>query len=558
MKKLLFASLLLIANVAFGETEAPRITPPSGGSVDTTSAHFSQYIDLEKIATPVAPAAIDLRFYAKTDDRLYVQNSAGIESELITGRPLTDDAVIAIMRNYNGDAILRFPTNGDTSGNTVLEVPPKDAYGSWWLSHYQGTNGFGETRSNNIFTQGYNLGLNAQVIQSGIGAAGSVIESFWAADETIRRIEYHPVTFRKINDLEVRSFSWEFDLTGPDVDTAAGSMGFRKFDFQNTALNNQYLSIVPSASANGGAEFRYSYATQLNHYTNNVLWLQQNNAAATAMISMMYVDSDDEVRIAAGGQQVKSLGDITIQNGAAADRIVLDKDGSISVDPSGGNNATIEGGTISLTRLGGNLAKIQNAASGADKFRISTQADGGILLGGLIDTDHVNITGGTHASGAGNLLIYNQNLTTGTMTYSVASDVIKTTHKFAWTNAMVVALGAVTSGDVTVGTLPAKTVVTNAYIVITGTGVSAGTFSVSLGRTSATYIDYIVSSDAEAAANTVYGDASGERGTNLTGYDLPSYTATTAVKVQFNSTVTNLDGITGSTGVVYLETMTVP
>lgn len=150
------------------------------------------------------------------------------------------------------------------------------------------------------------------------------------------------------------------------------------------------------------------------------------------------------------------------------------------------------------------------------------------------------------------------NLTAGTMTNTNQYELRRVWHRYDWTNAMVVALGAVLSGNVSVCTLPAKTILTNAYIVITSAGGTVTTLTVSLGRTAATYVDYIVASDAKAAANTVYGDASGERGTNLTGYDLPSFTGTTVVNAQFVSTGTNLNTVTTSTGTVYLETILLP
>lgn len=149
-------------------------------------------------------------------------------------------------------------------------------------------------------------------------------------------------------------------------------------------------------------------------------------------------------------------------------------------------------------------------------------------------------------------------LTTGTMTPGVAYSARVVIHSFAWTNAMVVALGSGLTGDVTVCTLPAKTVVHNCYVVITGAGAGVTTLTVAVGRTAAGYIDYIVASDAKAAANTVYGNASGERGTNLTSYDLPAYAGTTDVKAHFISTVENLDQTTGSTGLVILETSLAP
>jgi hypothetical protein len=162
------------------------------------------------------------------------------------------------------------------------------------------------------------------------------------------------------------------------------------------------------------------------------------------------------------------------------------------------------------------------------------------------------------AQGGGVVSIGANVMTAGTMTATKVGIDGVAIQRYDWTNAMVTALGAVTTGDITVCTLPAKTVVLNAYVVIDTADTSANALTVALGRVSATYIDYVVASDAKAAANTVYGDASGERGTNLTGYDLPSITGTTAVKAHFVKTTTNLSTVTASTGHIYLVTETLP
>lgn len=148
--------------------------------------------------------------------------------------------------------------------------------------------------------------------------------------------------------------------------------------------------------------------------------------------------------------------------------------------------------------------------------------------------------------------------TVGTMAAETQASLRETTHSVTWTNAQVVALGATTAGDISVVTLPAKTAIKNFYVIITGTAAGVTTLTVACGRTGAAYIDYIVASDAKAATNTVYGDASGERGTNLTGYDLPSYTGTTVLNCHFISTVQNLDQTTGSTGRVVFQTEVIP
>lgn len=149
-------------------------------------------------------------------------------------------------------------------------------------------------------------------------------------------------------------------------------------------------------------------------------------------------------------------------------------------------------------------------------------------------------------------------LTAATMTAENSANYRTTVHSYTWTNAQVVALGAVNAGDITVATLPAKTVVENVYTIIVTPDSSANNLTVACGRTGASFIDYIVASDAKAAANTVYGDASGERGTNLTGYDLPSYTSTTTVTCHFIKTTTTLNTVVGSTGRVILVTTLVP
>lgn len=151
-----------------------------------------------------------------------------------------------------------------------------------------------------------------------------------------------------------------------------------------------------------------------------------------------------------------------------------------------------------------------------------------------------------------------QELTAGTMTYSTKALLGTTIHRFDWTNAMIVALGAVGAGDITVCTLPAQTVVTNVYVVINTPDTSANALTVAVGRTAAAYTDYIGASDAKAVGGTVYGAVVGDRGANLTGYDLPSYSATTDVVAHFIKAVTALNTVVACTGSVLIETLLLP
>ena len=153
-----------------------------------------------------------------------------------------------------------------------------------------------------------------------------------------------------------------------------------------------------------------------------------------------------------------------------------------------------------------------------------------------------------------------QVLTPGTAIPGVQAVSDAVISKFSWTNAQIVALGAVLSGNIALCTLPARTRVKGVLIVITGQGAGTTTLTVSMGRTAAAYVDYMTASNAQGAANTVYGDLVAELGTNMNTFvgDLPSMTATTLINLQFVSTVQNLSSCTGSSGDVYLETIVLP
>lgn len=152
-------------------------------------------------------------------------------------------------------------------------------------------------------------------------------------------------------------------------------------------------------------------------------------------------------------------------------------------------------------------------------------------------------------------------LTAATATASNTAELRTFTHAYSWTNAMVVALGGA-SGDLGMVTLPAKTQVNNAYVVIDTAATQAATLTVSCGDAvgGTPFINWIVASDAKAAANTVYGDAVGERGTSIDTefYYLPSYTATTLVTCHFIIGAGTLADVTAFTGHLVLTTTLVP
>jgi len=332
----------------------------------------------------------------------------------------------------------------------------------------------------------------------------------------------------------------------------------------------------------------------------------------------------------------------------------------------------------------GGLVQALNLASGTS---LNWNADVGFvrISPGLVKVyDGVAQASGPSATGSGNIEASTAITAVGT---AAANGYIRTgVYKRAWTNAEVVALGATKDAELKIATLPAKTVVRNAYVVVDTKESYLSDLTVALGRTGATYIDYIVASNAKAetlgselvtngaftgnatgwtlgagggtpdwfydtdkvshaadsatgtltpttplvavvgtqykltwtmahtsgtgvtasfggvsgtqrasgatfneyftatstatltftptanwvgsvdtvilkeVARTVYGDLITERGTNLTGYDLPSYTAVTDVYLNFVTTdgTYNLANALQSTGTVYLMTETLP
>lgn len=156
-------------------------------------------------------------------------------------------------------------------------------------------------------------------------------------------------------------------------------------------------------------------------------------------------------------------------------------------------------------------------------------------------------------------------LTDGTLTPVHRSLQRRTLHVYDWTNAMVVA-AASSSNKIDVCTLPAKTAVARVWVAIKTAATQAATLTVQAG-TAADTDGYVVASDAKAAANTVYGDAIAEQGAllfvpgdtddyHLT--NLPSYTGTTVVQIEFVIGAGTLADVTASTGRVVIESIVLP
>lgn len=261
-------------------------------------------------------------------------------------------------------------------------------------------------------------------------------------------------------------------------------------------------------------------------------------------------------------------------NTAGVDRVTIDPSGRMGLGTATPNTvspgASLTGNLLNVTS-GSSVARViadGNSSSTYEMidngFAFANQKwmqilwnDDLLTFRSLTDAGSARATAMT-ITGAGNVAMTGAALTAGTMTVTNNAVARSGVTRVDWTNAMVTALGASTAGDVSVITLPARVVVRNVWVVITGAGGTVTTLTVSVGRTAASYVDYIGAVDAKAAANTVYGDVAADRGTNLTGFDVPSWTGTTTVFARFTSTGGNLSTVTNSGGSIYIETATLP
>lgn len=130
--------------------------------------------------------------------------------------------------------------------------------------------------------------------------------------------------------------------------------------------------------------------------------------------------------------------------------------------------------------------------------------------------------------------------------------------KYQWTNAQIVAAGSgVGPLNVSIGTVPAKSVITKTHLIVDGQAtLAAGTLTGAVGATATAYIDLIVASDLKAVATTIYGDAANERGATNIGTLYAA--AAKPLVLQILAGGGNLADVTGSSGTVYVTYETYP
>lgn len=300
----------------------------------------------------------------------------------------------------------------------------------------------------------------------------------------------------------------------------------------------------------------------------------------------------------AGRSQMLSAanGTVTLTNAAGTGFTALHLGGTTSSFPSfrlsGANlelkladNSGYTGFTAGTLTSTGNVLAASGAIIGWNtKSLMVTSVDGNIRLTNNAGTDFTMLQlGGTtssypalkrngsqlHATLADDsgwahivgerLTLSDSDVTAGTMSQGNSGRVILSEGwvRHSWTNAMITDLGAVTSGDIAVCTLPAGYRVTDCIIQILTAETALTSCTMSVGITGATYVDYVLAGSIKAAANTLYGHTTATTGNSLNGttstFSYPSVTGTTVVNAHIVSGVENLSTAVGSTGYVFLR-----
>jgi hypothetical protein len=146
----------------------------------------------------------------------------------------------------------------------------------------------------------------------------------------------------------------------------------------------------------------------------------------------------------------------------------------------------------------------------------------------------------------GTIINPSQKLTAASLTMVSTGEIRNSISKFEWTNDMIVSLGANTTGSLTVCTLPPKTAIKNAIIVITGSATNITTLN----------------GEIKAINNQLLrDDIDFKQGANYNSFsDYPTYIDyVNSTLVTLNLTCSdNLEQVLTSSGVIYLETYTLP
>ncbi len=124
-----------------------------------------------------------------------------------------------------------------------------------------------------------------------------------------------------------------------------------------------------------------------------------------------------------------------------------------------------------------------------------------------------------------------------------------------WTNAEIVALGAVFEGDLDICTIPDGAIVKNVMAVVetSASGVNGSAVGYVGREASAAYADYLRAFNLKAAGGTVVGNQATERSTNNTTWDYPSSVDPTVIRMRIVCEDDTLDHVLGSSGSVIVE-----
>lgn len=306
--------------------------------------------------------------------------------------------------------------------------------------------------------------------------------------------------------------------------------------------NTTTLHLIGTKTADNGAAIELandSFLTQNSASSGNqalaVGWYSDNQSGSASMTGLAI--SRKSVSAGSGADLCLDIGTNSAAYSSGANyyathtsTMAVKCSGAVLVGP-----ATTSG--VEFSNSSGNLHLVLGDESAYASMTANQYfANNGFVLGTTADTSHTLLFGsGTlfevlRGDGSVGASITTLPVTSGGSGLTKNGYLNYGVSRLDVTHANIVACGASTTCDQTLGTYPANSWVKAAVCIVDGQEGTLATITASLGKTSTAYTDYILPGSVKAAAATVYGDdkAGSETGASLfdaTSKWIPDYEA---------------------------------
>lgn len=221
----------------------------------------------------------------------------------MTGNLLAQDATFNSVTLPNAGPTQRLLiSNTETAGTYPIRIFPQEAASTKFNFCVNAGVNPGDSRLNQVFRFGWNLGQGGQRIDSYDGAMGMEFENHYAPSGSERYFEQHLVYVNPANRI-YRPLSWIFNKT---TDNIGGMMVFDTFSFIKPSNNAQWLRFSPyQLELYGGTVVLFGQ--------NNTPAFKQANAAGNSYVPLFQLNNLDQVTLGPWGNASTFAGNVGIK-----------------------------------------------------------------------------------------------------------------------------------------------------------------------------------------------------------------------------------------------------